>query len=206
MINDILDGLDKMFENPKCELTYQNAFELTIAVLLSAQTSDMAVNKVTKELFNKYPDCYSLANANLKDVESIIKTIGLYHNKAKNIIALSKILVDKYSGKVPMDRNSLESLPGIGRKSTNVILTEIFNIPAIAVDTHVARTSKRLNLAKENDDVLAVEKKLMRKIPKERWGLFHHQMVHFGRYICKSRNPRCDVCLLTKCCKVVKKG
>lgn len=165
-ITHFLDTLNQMFPDAKAELNYSNPFELLIAVVLSAQTTDKAVNKVTEQLFANYPNPLALSEAQLSDVENIIKTIGLYHNKAKNIIALSKELVDKYQGEVPQEREQLESLPGVGRKTTNVVISNAFGIPALAVDTHVARISVRLGLAKATDNVLEIEKKLNRKIPR----------------------------------------
>lgn len=200
-IDLFLKTLDSMFPDAKAELNYSNPFELLIAVVLSAQTTDKAVNKVTASLFEKYPNALSLSKANLADVESIIKTIGLYHNKAKNIIALSEVLVDKYQGNVPSQREQLEALPGVGRKTTNVVISNAFGIPALAVDTHVARISIRLGLAKPKDSVLEIEKKLNRKIPKDLWLKVHHQMIFFGRYHCLAKNPKCATCPLFDDCK-----
>lgn len=196
-----LETLNQMFPDAKAELNYKNPFELLIAVVLSAQTTDKAVNKVTEVLFNQYPDALALSKAELSDVESIIKTIGLYHNKAKNIIALSKILVEHHQGEVPQNRTLLESLPGVGRKTTNVVISNAFGIPALAVDTHVARISVRLGLAKQTDTVLQIEQKLNRKIPKEHWLKVHHQMIFFGRYHCLAKNPKCSSCPLFDECK-----
>ncbi|MDG0888532.1 endonuclease III [Paracholeplasma manati] len=200
-ITHFLDTLNQMFPDAKAELNYSNPFELLIAVVLSAQTTDKAVNKVTEQLFANYPNPLALSEAQLSDVENIIKTIGLYHNKAKNIIALSKELVDKYQGEVPQEREQLESLPGVGRKTTNVVISNAFGIPALAVDTHVARISVRLGLAKATDNVLEIEKKLNRKIPKEHWLKVHHQMIFFGRYHCLAKNPKCQSCPLIDDCK-----
>jgi len=200
-ITHFLDTLNQMFPDAKAELNYSNPFELLIAVVLSAQTTDKAVNKVTEQLFANYPNPLALSEAQLSDVENIIKTIVLYHNKAKNIIALSKELVDKYQGEVPQEREQLESLPGVGRKTTNVVISNAFGIPALAVDTHVARISVRLGLAKATDNVLEIEKKLNRKIPKEHWLKVHHQMIFFGRYHCLAKNPKCQSCPLIDDCK-----
>lgn len=200
-ITHFLDTLNQMFPDAKAELNYSNPFELLIAVVLSAQTTDKAVNKVTEQLFANYPNPFALSEAQLSDVENIIKTIGLYHNKAKNIIALSKELVDKYQGEVPQEREQLESLPGVGRKTTNVVISNAFGIPALAVDTHVARISVRLGLAKATDNVLEIEKKLNRKIPKEHWLKVHHQMIFFGRYHCLAKNPKCQSCPLIDDCE-----
>ena len=198
--NEILDNLDKMIPNPKCELNYNKDYELLIATVLSAQCTDSRVNIVTKELFDKY-DIYSLSKANQKDIEKIIFSCGNYRKKSSYIINLSKKLVDDYGGSVPNNREYLEKLDGVGRKTTNVVLSNLFNIPAIAVDTHVERTSKRLGLAKEDDSVLMTEKKLMKRFPKKSWSRLHHQLVLFGRYICKSGNPNCEECLFKEKCK-----
>ena len=197
----ILDVLESMFPDAHVELNHQNNFELLIAVVLSAQTTDISVNKITKPLFQKYPTAFELSKALIEDIESIIKTIGLYRNKAKNIQMLSKDLVAKFNGEVPSKRKDLEALPGVGRKTANVVLSNAFGIPALAVDTHVARVSIRLGLAKENDSVLEIEKKLMRKIPKELWQKAHHQLIFFGRYHCLAKNPKCGACPLYDICK-----
>lgn len=197
---DLLEKLDIMIPNPKCELNYNKDYELLIATVLSAQCTDARVNMVTKELFSKY-DIYSLASANINDIKKIIKSVGTYTRKSEYIIEIAKRLVNDYNGKVPNDRKYLESLPGVGRKTCNVVLSNIYDVPTIAVDTHVERVSKRLNLVRQNDDVIKVENKLMKKIPKNKWSRFHHQMVLFGRYICKSKNPDCENCLLNNECK-----
>ncbi|HBG32498.1 MAG TPA: endonuclease III [Acholeplasmataceae bacterium] len=197
----ILDVLESMFPDAHVELNHQNNFELLIAVVLSAQTTDISVNKITKPLFQKYPTAFELSEALIEDIESIIKTIGLYRNKAKNIQMLSKDLVAKFNGEVPSKRKDLEALPGVGRKTANVVLSNAFGIPALAVDTHVARVSIRLGLAKDNDSVLEIEKKLMRKIPKELWQKAHHQLIFFGRYHCLAKNPKCGACPLYDICK-----
>lgn len=199
--DQILDTLNLMFPNAHVELNHKNHFELLIAVVLSAQTTDISVNKVTNQLFSKYCDPSSLMNARLEDVENIIKSIGLYKNKAKNIIELSKDLVLKHQSVVPNDREKLENLPGVGRKTANVVLSNAFNIEALAVDTHVKRVSIRLGLAKENDSVLEIEKKLMRKFPKNTWNKLHHQLIFFGRYHCLAKSPKCSTCPLYEICK-----
>lgn len=197
-MNDFYKFLDIMVPNPKCELEYTKDYELLIAVVLSAQCTDARVNMVTKELFNKY-DVFSLASSNKKDIENLIKPLGTYTRKSAYIIEICKKLVKDYDGVVPNNRNYLESLPGVGCKVADVVLSNLFNVPALAVDTHVERVSKRLGLVKENDNVLKVREKLMKKIDKDRWIRTHHQLVLFGRYICKSRNPNCCSCLFTKC-------
>ena len=203
-INDILKLLDKMIPNPKCELNYNKDYELLIATVLSAQCTDKRVNEVTKDLFSKY-DIYSLSKLNENDIEKIIYSCGNYKKKTTYIIELSKKLTKDYNGIVPNDRDYLESLPGVGRKTTNVVLSNLFDVPAIAVDTHVERVSKRLNLVNDKDSVIKVENKLMKKIPKNKWSRVHHQLVLFGRYTCKSIKPECDKCLLKDYCKYYKK-
>ncbi len=196
----IIKGLDSLYPDAKCELVHHNNFELLIAVVLSAQTTDERVNSVTPILFEKYPDARNLMNAKLKDVENIIRPIGLYHNKAINIIKLSKELSDHFDGEVPDDREALENLPGVGRKTANVVLNNCFDYPAFAVDTHVSRVSKRLGIAEEGDDPLKIEKKLMDYFPKKSWGKLHHQFIFFGRYKCKAIKPDCNDCPFRKDC------
>lgn len=190
--SEVLNKLDKVVSNPKCELLYNKDYELLIATVLSAQSTDKRVNIVTKELFLKY-DIFSLANANVSDIEKIIRTVGTFKRKAVYIIEIAKKLVRDYNGIVPNNREYLESLSGVGRKTCNVVLSNIYNVPAIAVDTHVARVSKRLGLTK-SDDVLEIEKDLMNFFPKNKWSRVHHQLVLFGRYTCKSKNPLCIKC------------
>lgn len=201
MINDLLAYLDTIYPNPKCELNYHKDYELLIAVMLSAQTTDKRVNKVTEVLFKKYPSIKDLSEAKISDIENIIKEIGTFRRKAIYVHEITKKLYDDGYDFVPNDRQYIESLPGVGHKSANVFLSNIYDEPAIAVDTHVARVSKRLGIAKENDDVSKVEKKLMKKIPKDRWGKTHHQLVLFGRYHCKSVNPDCANCQIKEYCK-----
>ena len=201
----ILDVLETMFPDAHVELVHQNNFELLIAVVLSAQTTDISVNKITRTLFQKYPTAFEMSEALTEEIESMIKTIGLYRNKAKNIQMLSKDLVAKFNGEVPSNREDLESLPGVGRKTANVVLSNAFGIPALAVDTHVARVSIRLGLAKKNDSVFEIEKKLMKKIPKELWQKAHHQLIFFGRYHCLAKNPKCNACPLYDICKYKEK-
>lgn len=203
-INEILSGLDKMIENPRCELNYKKDYELLIATVLSAQCTDARVNKVTKVLWSKY-DLKSLSNAKKSDIEKIIYSCGNYKKKSEYIINIAKDLLKDYDGIVPNDREYLESLSGVGRKTVNVVLSNIYNEPLIAVDTHVDRVSKRLGLANDKDNVLQVENRLMKKIPKNLWSRMHHQLVLFGRYICKSKKPNCNECLLTSYCKYYKK-
>lgn len=201
MIQIIINYLDELFPNPRCELEYNKDYELLIAVMLSAQTTDKRVNEVTKELFSKYDSLEKLSSANIEDIKTIIKPIGTFNKKASNIIEISKSLINNKNGVVPNDRNYLESLNGVGRKTINVVLSNLYNVPCIAVDTHVSRVSKRLGLAKENDDVLKIEKKLNKKIPKDKLCRMHHQLVLFGRYHCKAINPNCNNCKLRDICK-----
>jgi endonuclease III len=203
MMNKIGDLLNEMIPHPRCELAYSKDYELLIATVLSAQTLDARVNMVTKKLWSQY-DIYSLAKANVKEVESIIKPIGTYHKKAEYIINIAKKLVNDYNGHVPNDRKYIESLAGVGHKTCNVVLYNIYNVPTMAVDTHVARVSKRLDIADAEDDVLMIEKKLQKYFPEAEWGMRHHQLVLFGRYICKAKNPDCTKCLLKEYCKYKK--
>ena len=197
----IINYLDELFPNPKCELNYNKDYELLIAVMLSAQTTDKRVNMVTKELFSKYDTLEKLAGANIDDIINIIRPIGTFNKKAKNIISISKSLLYEKGGIVPNDREYLEKLSGVGRKTTNVVLSNLFNVPCIAVDTHVSRVSKRLGIAKENDDVLVIEKKLNDSFTKEELSKLHHQLVLFGRYYCKAKNPSCKDCKIKDICK-----
>ena len=196
--------LDELFPNPRCELNYTKDYELLLATMLSAQTTDKRVNEVTKILFKKYNTLKALSQADINDVQNIIRPIGTYHKKAQNLIEIAKRLEKDYGGKLPNNREYLETLPGVGRKTANVVLSNIFNVPCIAVDTHVSRVSKRLNLAKEKDDVLAIEKKLTKKFKKEDLCKRHHQLVLFGRYHCLARNPKCENCHLKEICKYYK--
>lgn len=189
-VTEVLDILSQVFPSPRSELDYQDEFQLLIAVILSAQTTDVAVNKVTPPLFQAYPDPYALSQAEKEDVMEYLKTIGLYKNKSRFIIATSKKLVEDFNGQVPQTRKELMTLPGVGRKTANVVLAEAFNIPAIGVDTHVERVSKRLGWAEEGDSVLQVEKRLMELIPKDRWKEAHHQILLLGRYHSTARNSR----------------
>lgn len=189
-VEEVLDILSEEYPNPESELNYENTFNLLIAVILSAQATDRSVNKVTPTLFKAYPDAYSLAEADKEDVMEILKSIGLYKNKSKFIIEASKKIVDDFKGKVPASREELISLPGVGRKTANVVLAEAFKIPAIAVDTHVSRVAKRLGWADEKDSVLKIEQKLMDIIPKDRWASAHHQLLLFGRYNSTARDKR----------------
>ena len=197
----IINGLERLYPDAHCELHHRSHFELLIAVILSAQTTDERVNTVTPLLFEKYPDAKTMAKADLKDIEDIIKPIGIYKNKAKNIIGTARVLAEKHKGKVPNDRKSLEELPGVGRKTANIILNNCFDHPAFAVDTHVSRVSKRLGIADKDDDVKEIEEKLMAYFPEDHWGKLHHQFIFFGRYMCKAVKPECEDCPFKKICR-----
>lgn len=199
--DELLDQLEIMFPEAHCELEHASTFQLLIAVILSAQTTDASVNKVTPALFEKYPTAKELACADLKDVEALIHNIGLYRNKAKNIIACAKELVERFDGEVPSSMKQLTSLSGVGRKTANVVMSVAFDIPALAVDTHVERISKRLGLAKPQDSVLQVERKLKRKLDRKRWNRAHHLFIFFGRYFCTAKNPRCSECPFIDICR-----
>lgn len=199
--SDIEEYLDSLFPNPKCELIYNNDYELLIAIVLSAQSTDRMVNTVTPIIFNKYKSLKELKEVDLKDLESIIRPVGSFRKKASYIKDIATILSEQYNGIVPTDRELLLKFPGVGRKTINVFLSEFYNIPAIAVDTHVERVSKRLGLASKNDDVLKIEKKLEKKFSKDVWGRRHLQLVLFGRYYCKAVKPECGNCKLINICR-----
>ncbi len=189
---EVLEKLDSLFPNPICELNYDKDYELLIATLLSAQSTDKRVNSVTKILFSKY-DIFSLKDASIEDIEKTIYPVGTYKRKALYVKELAKRLVEDYSGVVPNNREYLEKLPGVGHKTCNVVLANIYNVPTIAVDTHVTRVANRLGLTK-SEDVLKIEQDLMDFFPKNKWNRVHLQLVLFGRYICKSKKPECDKC------------
>jgi len=197
----ILNILEEMFPNAQCELTHSNAFELTIAVLLSAQCTDKKVNEVTKDLFKKYKSPWDYLNVPLEELENDIRRIGLYRNKAKNIRKLCESLIDSYDGEVPRTYAQLVELAGVGRKTANVVVSNAFGVPAIAVDTHVERVSKRLGIARWKDSVLEVERTLQHLIPEDEWTITHHRLIFFGRYHCIARNPKCPECSLLDICR-----
>ncbi|GKS13858.1 endonuclease III [Paenibacillus chitinolyticus] len=204
-VRHILDTIGEMFPDAHCELNHSNPFELTIAVLLSAQCTDETVNKVTQTLFQKYKTPEDYLAVPLEELELDIRRIGLYRNKAKNIQKLCQLILERYDGQIPTTHEQLVELPGVGRKTANVVVSNAFGVPAIAVDTHVERVSKRLGLAGKDDSVLEVEKKLMRKVPREEWTLTHHRLIFFGRYHCKAQSPKCDICPLLDICPEGKK-
>lgn len=200
---EIIRVLDIYYPDARCELNYHKDYELLIATVLSAQCTDKRVNMVTKVLFEKY-DLKGLKEADTKDIESIIRPCGSHTKKARYIKTIATRLIEDYNGIVPNNREYLESLPGVGRKTCNVVLSNLYNLPAIAVDTHVTRVSIRLGLAKESDNVSIIEQKLMKKFPKNKWSRLHHQLVLFGRYQCTARNPKCEECLLKDNCRYYK--
>ena len=193
--------LDELLPNASTELDYSKDYELLIAVVLSAQTTDKSVNKVTKKLWEKFPSLEDLSNAKLNEVEDTIKSIGLYKNKAKNIILIAKELIEKYEGKVPKEKEILVTLPGVGNKTAGVTRLELFNADELPVDTHVSRIAKRLGYAKNSDEPDIIEKKLKKAFPRESWGKLHHQFIHFGRYYCSAKNPSCENCKIKDFCK-----
>lgn len=202
--NYIFNYIDSLFPNAKCELFYSKDYELVIAVMLSAQTTDKAVNKVTSILFNKYKTLEELDNASFEDIENIIKPLGLAKNKTKNIKEITHILLTKYNGLVPSDKEELTLLPGVGNKTAGVIRAEYFNIPELPVDTHILRISKRLNICKNSDSPIETETKLKKMISRENWIKTHHQLIHFGRYFCKAISPKCHECKIKEYCNHLK--
>ena len=196
-----LDKMGEMFPDAHCELIHSNPFELVIAVALSAQCTDALVNKVTKNLFQKYKKPEDYLKVTLDELQQDIRSIGLFRNKAKNIHNLCKMLLEEYGGIVPKSQDELMRLPGVGRKTANVVASVAYGVPAIAVDTHVERVSKRLGYCRWKDSVLEVEKTLMKIIPKEEWSVTHHRLIFFGRYHCKAQNPQCKVCPLLDMCR-----
>ncbi|MFC4735857.1 endonuclease III [Bacillus daqingensis] len=204
-IREVLDTMEAMYPDAECELTHSNSFELTIAVLLSAQATDALVNKVTPALFDKYKSPEDYLAVPLEELEQDIRRIGLFRSKAKNIQKLCRSLIDDFDGDIPKERDELVKLAGVGRKTANVVTSVAFGRPAIAVDTHVERVSKRLGLCRWKDSVLEVEKALMKKIPEAEWSDTHHRMIFFGRYHCKAQKPACPECPLLYLCREGKK-
>jgi endonuclease-3 len=195
-----LDTIGQMFPDAHCELNHSNPFELTLAVLLSAQCTDETVNKVTESLFVKYRKPEDYLAVPIEELEQDIRRIGLFRNKAKHIQSLCAMILEQYGGQIPEKHEQLVELPGVGRKTANVVVSNAFGVPAIAVDTHVERVAKRLGMAKLTDSVLEVEKKLMRLVPRDEWTLTHHRLIFFGRYHCKAQNPKCEICPLLEGC------
>ncbi len=203
-IKEILDYFDYLYPNAKCELDYFDDFSLLCAVVLSAQATDKKVNQVTKKLFINNRTIYDINNLSFEDIYNDIKPLGLANNKARNIKNLASQIIELYDGKVPNDFDLLVKLPGVGIKTANVFLAEFYKIPAIAVDTHVERIAKRLNLANKDDNPAKVQQKLQKQIDKSLWIKSHHQIIFFGRYFCKAKNPNCKDCKLTKYCNYYK--
>ena len=197
---EAVQTMGDLFPDAHCELNHRNAFELLIATILSAQATDIGVNKVTPKLFERFPTPAHLAAASEESVIECIQSLGLYRSKAKNIRLCAQQLMERFNGEVPQTREELVSLAGVGRKTANVVMSVAFNIPAFAVDTHVERISKRLQICRQKDTVLEVEKTLCRKIPKELWSRAHHWMIFFGRYHCIARKPKCHECPLLEMC------
>ena len=201
-INKILDILEETYPQAECALDHQNVYQLIVAVALSAQTTDKSVNQVTPALFEKYPTPYELAVADPEEVAQYIKRIGMYKTKSKNIVGLAKSLVENFGGQVPDDYGALVSLPGVGRKTANVVLSVGFGHQRIAVDTHVFRVANRIGLVHEKD-VLKTELALMDRIPEERWSRTHHSLIFHGRQCCDARKPKCDQCPIVEYCEYV---
>lgn len=199
-IKEIFAFFENRHPNPETELHYRNDFELLVAVMLSAQCTDKRVNMVTPALFERFPDALSLSGATFDEVLSLIKSINYPNNKSKNLIAMAKILVEQFNGKVPSNIDELTQLPGVGRKTANVIASVLFDVPAMAVDTHVFRISNRIGLTKANN-VAQVEKQLTEIIPEHLICKAHHWLILHGRYVCTARKPRCEVCGINHICE-----
>lgn len=197
---EILDILKETYPDAKCELNYKTPFQLLVATILSAQTTDKKVNEVTETLFRDYGDLDSFLTLTNEDLEKRIKQIGLYRNKAKNLVLMARQLKENFNGEVPNTMEGITSLAGAGRKTANVVLSNAFNIPSIAVDTHVFRVSNRLGLA-NSENVLEVEKQLQKELPKKEWSLTHHLLIFHGRRCCSSQRPKCFECPLNHICK-----
>jgi len=203
-IRRLLVTAKSLFPNAGCELDFKNVYELSVAVILSAQTTDPSVNKVTPEVFKAYPDPDHLAQAELVSLENMIKTIGLYHTKAKHLIEFAKEVVKNFDGEIPHDFDQLQTLPGVGRKTANVIVSVGFNQPGLAVDTHVLRVSQRFGIVSNDADPLLVEKTLKNALDESEWGDAHHALLFFGRYHCTARKPKCESCPLNQECRYKK--
>lgn len=203
--DDIIKILEKEYNAEGCALKFNTPFELLIATMLSAQTTDITVNKATDILFKKYDTPFDFAKLNTAELEEYIRTCGFYKTKAQNIINTSRILVDKYNSEVPQEMDKLVELPGVGRKTANVVLSNAFGKDAIAVDTHVFRVSNRIGLA-SSEDVLKTEMQLMENIPKEYWSRAHHWLIWHGRRVCSARKPKCKICMINKLCKYYKEN
>ena len=200
---EILEILKEDYPDAKCELNHESPFQLLVATILSAQTTDKKVNEVTETLFRDYPDLDAFLTLSVEELEERIKQIGLYRSKAKNLVMMCNQLKEKFNGEVPKTMEEITSLAGAGRKTANVVLSNAFGVPSIAVDTHVFRVSNRLALA-DSENVLEVEKQLQKELPKKEWSLTHHLLIFHGRRCCIARNPKCEICNLTKYCKYYK--
>ncbi len=198
-IQKILDKLEQEYPDAECALIHKNPYELLVAVTLSAQTTDVSVNKISGELFRRYPNPEAMANGDLQEVMKQIQTLGMYKTKAKHLIAQGKMLIEEFEGNVPEDDLLLQKLPGVGRKTANVVMAVAFGHQRIAVDTHVFRVSNRIGLVSE-DNVLDTEKSLMKVVPKKRWSRTHHSLIFHGRNCCKARKPLCNQCVIEELC------
>ncbi|MGL4451843.1 MAG: endonuclease III [Sarcina sp.] len=199
----VLEALKVEYPDAECELNYETPFQLLVAVALSAQTTDVKVNQVTETLFKDYPDVYSMREATQEELEQRLKTIGLFRNKAKNLMMMCEQLIQNFDGEVPKDMKGITSLAGAGRKTANVVMSNAFGVPAIAVDTHVFRVANRIGLA-HSDNVLEVERQLQEELPKKEWSLAHHLIIFHGRRRCYARKPDCENCLINKDCDFYK--
>lgn len=195
----VLKLLSEVIKNPKSELIYKTPWQMLVAVVLSAQSTDKQVNKVTAPLFARYPNPADIAAMEAEELAEHINGVGLFRNKSRHLVATARIIMEQYGGEVPSDFDSLANLPGVGRKSANVILSNAFGIPALAVDTHVFRVANRIGLA-EAKNPLQTERQLTEIIPKEQWSDAHHLLILHGRYMCTARKPRCDICVVSSCC------
>lgn len=202
-VTKILNILEETYPDAKCALGFKSPYELMVATILSAQCTDVRVNKVTSELYKEYNTPEKMIELTERQLGEKIKSCGFYNNKSKNILAASKILIEKYNGKVPSNLEQLTELPGVGRKTANVVLSNAFGIPAIAVDTHVFRVSNRIGIA-NSKNVEDTEKQLMENIPKDRWSQSHHLLIFHGRNICIARKPKCDSCPINQYCNYYK--
>ena len=202
---EVLNILNGLYPEAKCELNFSSPFQLLVATILSAQTTDKKVNQVTEKLFEDYPDLDSFLEVSQEELQERIKTIGLYKGKSSNIIKMCKALKENFNGCVPDNYEDLISLAGVGRKTANVVLSNAFNVPAIAVDTHVFRVSNRIGLA-DSEDVFQTEKDLMSNIDKDMWSKAHHLLIFHGRRICKARKPLCEECPVDKYCHYFKEN
>ncbi|MBE3594020.1 MAG: endonuclease III [Candidatus Carbobacillus altaicus] len=199
----VLERLAELYPDAHCELNHENPFQLLVATILSAQTTDAKVNEVTPALFARFPDAFNLAQSEPEEIQPYIQSIGLYKNKSKHIVATARLLVEKYGGEVPREREALETLPGVGRKTANVVLSTAFGLPALAVDTHVLRVSHRIGLTTA-DDPLKVEKDLQALFPMSEWGIVHHRLIWHGRRMCSARAPQCAICPIREVCDFAK--